>query len=452
MKHLIVTLHHDRVFVPNPLKYVLESTMIINDTQFEEMPISELFDVIDRLVISPTKRLYYVVPGTTLTRGIREITSDDDMVKFVKVGFENGFKVDMYHEYNDYDVMAYTTNDNLFPNEDDNLGMGRGLIEHYERIWKYKQAVLESNPRSTCHLEVSFNDDGQPVFQRIHVCFKGIKNEWIARCRKVIGIDGCFITHMCKGEILTAMGRDGNNQMYPIAWAIVDVENKNNWCWFLSLLGDDLDLQEGLGVTIISDHHKVVMGATASTSEQDFKRYNRSDSKSCASFENGISKSFNAQILDARVAAFLHFKLNLNDGVSSWYTQSKWFDTYQFSIKPVYGSKIWKQTQNTLPLPPILKRMSGRPRKNRIPHPTEEVNKHSISRVGRVITCQNCQKTGHNKASCKDPKAPKPPLNPSQRKRHPITQRNKSERIAKKRKLTFQRHGFGGSPSKPFSI
>ncbi|GJW88507.1 hypothetical protein Tco_0163847 [Tanacetum coccineum] len=60
-----------------------------------------------------------------------------------------------------------------------------------------------------------------------------------------------------------------------------------------------------------------------------------------------------------------------------------------------------------------MKRMPGRPRKSRIPHPTEEVNKHSISRVGRVITCQNCQKTGHNKASCKDPKAPKPsPMKP----------------------------------------
>ncbi|GKB10740.1 hypothetical protein Tco_0844663 [Tanacetum coccineum] len=60
-----------------------------------------------------------------------------------------------------------------------------------------------------------------------------------------------------------------------------------------------------------------------------------------------------------------------------------------------------------------MKMIPGRPRKNRIPHPTKEVNKHSISRVDRVITCQNCQKTGHNKASCKDPKAPKPaPMKP----------------------------------------
>ncbi|GKD54843.1 hypothetical protein Tco_1288230, partial [Tanacetum coccineum] len=44
-----------------------------------------------------------------------------------------------------------------------------------------------------------------------------------------------------------------------------------------------------------------------------------------------------------------------------------------------------------------------------------------------------------------------PPLNLS-KKRHPITQRNKYERISKRMKLTFQGHGFEGSHSKPFSI
>ncbi|GJX10242.1 hypothetical protein Tco_0460919 [Tanacetum coccineum] len=29
------------------------------------------------------------------------------------------------------------------------------------------------------------------------------------------------------------MGRDANNQMYPIAWAVVRVENADNWGWFM---------------------------------------------------------------------------------------------------------------------------------------------------------------------------------------------------------------------------
>ncbi|GJX91548.1 chloramphenicol acetyltransferase-like domain-containing protein [Tanacetum coccineum] len=56
--------------------------------------------------------------------------------------------------------------------------------------------------------------------------------------------------------VITAMGKDANNQMYPIAWAVVRVENTDNWCWFLALLHDDLKLQQGTGLTLISDGHK----------------------------------------------------------------------------------------------------------------------------------------------------------------------------------------------------
>ena len=62
---------------------------------------------------------------------------------------------------------------------------------------------------------------------------------------------------MCKGELLTAVDRDGNNQMFPIAWAALGVENTDNWLWFFQLLRDDLGLNDGAGWTIISDMQKV---------------------------------------------------------------------------------------------------------------------------------------------------------------------------------------------------
>ena len=76
-------------------------------------------------------------------------------------------------------------------------------------------------------------------------------------CRRIIGLDGCFLKGQCKGELITTIGRDENNQVFPIAWAVVDVENKANWKWFLELLCDDLGLQLGGGLSIISDQHKV---------------------------------------------------------------------------------------------------------------------------------------------------------------------------------------------------
>ena len=45
---------------------------------------------------------------------------------------------------------------------------------------------------------------------------------------------------LTNGELLCALGRDANNQMYPIAWVVVERETKESWDFFLSLLSTDL--------------------------------------------------------------------------------------------------------------------------------------------------------------------------------------------------------------------
>ncbi|PWA89750.1 hypothetical protein CTI12_AA107650 [Artemisia annua] len=93
-------------------------------------------------------------------------------------------------------------------------------------------------------------------------------------------------------------------------------------------------------------------------------------------------------------------------GVSEWYTQNKWFEAYQYSIRPVPGSRHWKPTSFPKPLPPVERKMPGRPRKKRIRHPTENV--HGVSRRGRVMHCHKCWEAGHNKKTCTNPERPKP--------------------------------------------
>ena len=46
-------------------------------------------------------------------------------------------------------------------------------------------------------------------------------------------------------ELLTTAGRDANNQMFSIAWADVDLDNTNNWEWFLERLKEDLKMDDG---------------------------------------------------------------------------------------------------------------------------------------------------------------------------------------------------------------
>lgn len=79
-----------------------------------------------------------------------------------------------------------------------------------------------------------------------------------AGCRKVIGLDGCFFKGACQGELLAAIGRDANNQMYPVAWAVVEQETRENWEWFLEFLMKDLEINDdGAGWVFISDQQKV---------------------------------------------------------------------------------------------------------------------------------------------------------------------------------------------------
>lgn len=41
----------------------------------------------------------------------------------------------------------------------------------------------------------------------------------------MIGLNGCFLKTVCGGQLLSAVGRDENNQMFPITYAIVESEN-----------------------------------------------------------------------------------------------------------------------------------------------------------------------------------------------------------------------------------
>ena len=54
------------------------------------------------------------------------------------------------------------------------------------------------------------------------------------------------------------MGRDSNNQMYPLAWVVVDSENEKNWRWFMGLFTTDYDIIDGYRWIGISDQQKVM--------------------------------------------------------------------------------------------------------------------------------------------------------------------------------------------------
>ncbi|GKV14822.1 hypothetical protein SLEP1_g25636 [Rubroshorea leprosula] len=134
-------------------------------------------------------------------------------------------------------------------------------IEQYKLLRGYGEHMLSTNPGSTCVIGTQNCPDVMYQFKRIYMCFDGCKKGWKAGCRPIIGVDGSFLKGPCKGILFSAIRRDGNNQMFPLAWAVVDTENKDNWQWFMELLNIDIEFGEGMGLTIISDMHQGIISA-----------------------------------------------------------------------------------------------------------------------------------------------------------------------------------------------
>ena len=78
-------------------------------------------------------------------------------------------------------------------------------------------------------------------------------------CRTLICIDGCHIKTRYKGVLLTAVGIDPNDCIFPIAMGLVEVECTSSWEWFLTTLRDDLNITNTSPFTIMSDKQKVFM-------------------------------------------------------------------------------------------------------------------------------------------------------------------------------------------------
>ena len=127
----------------------------------------------------------------------------------------------------------------------------------YSKLFDYALELQRSNPGTSVHVALDPEEEDH-VFQRFYVCFDACRRGFLEGCRRIIGLDGCFLKGPLKGELLSAIGRDANNQIYPIAWAVVEYENKDSWNWFLGHLQKDINIPVGaVGWVFITDQQKV---------------------------------------------------------------------------------------------------------------------------------------------------------------------------------------------------
>ncbi|KAL2523865.1 Uncharacterized protein Adt_08919 [Abeliophyllum distichum] len=108
-----------------------------------------------------------------------------------------------------------------------------GSDEHqFGLLWSYVAELMGTNPGSTCRIAVH-----EEKFQGIYVCLDACKKGFLSGCRQLIGVDGCFLKGTFGGQMLVAVTLDANDCIYPLAFAIVQIENTFSWRWFMRNLG-----------------------------------------------------------------------------------------------------------------------------------------------------------------------------------------------------------------------
>ncbi|KAF2308579.1 hypothetical protein GH714_010907 [Hevea brasiliensis] len=128
--------------------------------------------------------------------------------------------------------------------------------EHCARLRSCLVELQRVDPIRNFKLDIKANKNSY-VFSALYVGFSGLRKGFLVEARPVICMDVCFLTTMLTSALLSAIGRDGNDQMFPISWVVVEGENEATWSWFLKILFDDLGIKDGLGLTIISDQQKM---------------------------------------------------------------------------------------------------------------------------------------------------------------------------------------------------
>ena len=133
--------------------------------------------------------------------------------------------------------------------------------EAYEKLPALFNAMKAANPGM--HYEYIPKPDewrnGRQIFFRTFWCFPQ-SVEAFRHCRPVFSIDGTFLLGKYMGTLLIVIECDANNSLVPLAFALVERENKDSWGWFLRLVRRHV-AGPGGSVCVISDRNQGILSA-----------------------------------------------------------------------------------------------------------------------------------------------------------------------------------------------
>ncbi|XWS18025.1 hypothetical protein CRYUN_Cryun32bG0006600 [Craigia yunnanensis] len=120
-------------------------------------------------------------------------------------------------------------------------------VEGYNQLPSLFKQIIDNNPGSIAALIKREDLSFQRLFVSLQASLHGFKNG----CRPLLFLDTMTIKSKYQSELLTATALNGNEGIFPVAFAVVDVVDDDNWHWFLVQLKSALSIFQP--VTFVAD-------------------------------------------------------------------------------------------------------------------------------------------------------------------------------------------------------
>ncbi|KAG6432065.1 hypothetical protein SASPL_103638 [Salvia splendens] len=124
--------------------------------------------------------------------------------------------------------------------------------EGFKLLPAYCEQIRKTNPGSIASVVATGQENS---FQRLFVSYRAAIYGFINACRPLLELDRVHLKGKYLGTLFCAAAIDADDQLFPLAIAVVNVESDENWMWFMSelrkLLGVNTDSMPRL--TILSE-------------------------------------------------------------------------------------------------------------------------------------------------------------------------------------------------------
>ncbi|XP_034685641.1 uncharacterized protein LOC117914406 isoform X1 [Vitis riparia] len=139
--------------------------------------------------------------------------------------------------------------------------------EAYSQLPFFCEKIKETNPGSFATFETKEDSSFHRLFISFHAAISGFQQG----CRPLLFLDSTPLNSKYQGMLLTATAADGDDGVFPVAFAVVDAETDDNWSWFLLELKSAVSIARP--ITFVADFQKGLKKSLAEIFDNGYHSY-----------------------------------------------------------------------------------------------------------------------------------------------------------------------------------